>query len=214
MSLIEYNSARGKRSGFTFGDRVEFWVSHSDNLETYSIGQVDVYMDYRENIVIIRNETKDFLMSNIFDLKKLDSRPTWTQYFLEIAQTVKTRSHDAQTQHGCVITDTDHHIVGTGYNGFPPGVDDSALPKERPEKYPYVLHAEENAILNATRPLKGCTMYVTGKPCVPCLRRIMAVGITHVYYDATKPAFQGEAEESEIFNKLLNMSNVVMIQCG
>lgn len=144
---------------------------------------------------------------------KINGRPTWIEYFLEMCQVVKKRSHDTQTQHGCVITDSSNHVVSTGYNGFPPNIDDSQLPTERPNKYPYILHAEENAILNARTSLKDCKMYVSGKPCVSCLRRIMAVGITDVYYDATKPAFQGEGAEADIFNKLLKLSNVKLIQC-
>ena len=56
------------------------------------------------------------------------------------------RSHDAQTQHGCVITDANHRIVGVGYNGFPRGLDDSSLPTTRPEKYHWMIHAEINAL--------------------------------------------------------------------
>ena len=53
-------------------------------------------------------------------------RPEWDDYFLGIAQVVAQRSHDAQTQHGCVITDANHRIIGVGYNGFPRGMDDSS----------------------------------------------------------------------------------------
>jgi deoxycytidylate deaminase len=45
--------------------------------------------------------------------------PSWEEYFLNIAKAVSTRSKDAQTKHGCVITDKRHHILGTGFNSFP-----------------------------------------------------------------------------------------------
>ena len=52
-------------------------------------------------------------------------RPSWDQYFLAIAHLVSIRSHDEQTQVGCVIVNGDNHIVGVGYNGFPSGIEDS-----------------------------------------------------------------------------------------
>ena len=83
-------------------------------------------------------------------------RPEWDDYFLGLAKAVSLRSHDIDTQHGCLITDPDHRILGVGYNGFPRGMDDSLLPTHRPEKYHWMIHAERNALSNCTiRPEKG-----------------------------------------------------------
>jgi len=196
-------------------DKVEVIAYESNNLKVCTIGTIkNLNAKHQLNMRVVELYDESFYFpTDLFSIKLIDNRPTWRQYFINISHQVKTRSHDIQTQHGCVITDADNHIISTGYNGFPPGVNDSDLPKERPEKYPYILHAEENAILNARTSLNGCRIYVTGKPCVACLRRIMAVGITHIYYDGTKPSYQLEEEESIIFNRLLKMSNISIIKC-
>ena len=72
-------------------------------------------------------------------------RPTWTDYFLGLAKVISQRSHDIHTQHGCVITDSKNRILGVGYNGFPRGCSDDALPWARESndpletKYPVII---------------------------------------------------------------------------
>ena len=76
----------------------------------------------------------------------------WTEYFLNIAETVKLKSKDKRTQIGAVIVGRDNEIVSTGYNSFPRGIDDEVDERQvRPEKYYWIVHAEMNAILNAAR---------------------------------------------------------------
>jgi len=110
------------------------------------------------------------------------NRPNWKQYFINIAEVVATRSHDAQTQVGAVIVDKQNRIVSTGYNGFPPGSNDDNLPTKRPEKYPYMIHAEMNAIINSKQSLHGTTLYCTLMPCHECCKAIISAGITTVVY--------------------------------
>lgn len=107
-------------------------------------------------------------------------RPDWTDYFLGIAKIISLRSHDIHTQHGCVITDEYHRILGVGYNGFPKGMDDSSLPTNRPDKYNWMIHAERNALSNCViRPDKGIA-YITGQPCNDCIMALWQEGITDV----------------------------------
>jgi len=108
-------------------------------------------------------------------------RPDWHSYFLSICEITAGRSHDAQTQHGAVIVDSDNRIVSTGYNGFPSGSPDTEFPNLRPEKYAFMIHAEMNAIISAQRPLKGCRIYVTGIPCSRCLIHIASTGIREIW---------------------------------
>jgi len=126
-------------------------------------------------------------------------RPEWDDYFLGIAKVVAQRSHDAQTQHGCVITDANHRIIGVGYNGFPRGMDDSSLPTTRPEKYPWMIHAERNALSNCViRPDKGIA-YVTGQCCNDCIMALWQEGVetvvmaknhgTHLFDEEAKNRF-------------------------
>jgi len=103
----------------------------------------------------------------------------WDTYFMGVALLSAQRSKDPNTQVGACIVDENKHIVGTGYNGFPKGCSDEELPwannAENPNdnKYPYVVHAEANAILNSTKQLKGATLYVVMFPCNECAKLII-----------------------------------------
>ena len=80
--------------------------------------------------------------------KKLD----WVDYFLSIAEQVKLKSKDRNTQIGAVIVGEDNEILSTGYNSFPRGLNDDLDDRQnRPEKYFWFEHAERNAIYNAAR---------------------------------------------------------------
>ena len=114
--------------------------------------------------------------------------PRWTEYFRQLAHTVKIKSKDENTQIGAVIVGKDKEIVSTGYNSFPRGIrDDVKERQQRPEKYYWFEHAERNAIYNAARigvSTKGTTMYLScGVPCADCARGIINAGITTIYCD-------------------------------
>lgn len=111
----------------------------------------------------------------------MNNRPSWDDYFLHIATVVATRSPDT-TQHGCVLVDRRQRIISTGYNGPIRGSNDDAVPKTRPEKYDWLIHAEDNAVLFAERDLTGATAYITGFPCAACLRRLIQAGVRRIVY--------------------------------
>lgn len=108
--------------------------------------------------------------------------PTWDAYFMAEACYVAGRSPDPATKHGAVIVNHRRRPVGQGYNGFPSGAKKDVYPTTRPEKYPFIIHAETNAILNCTFPPENCTLYVTGPPCSGCMTRIIQAGIKRVVY--------------------------------
>jgi dCMP deaminase len=115
----------------------------------------------------------------------------WDDYFMGVAKLSALRSKDPNTQVGACIVNTKKRIVGIGYNGFPIGVDDDSFPWEKNEnwiesKYPYVVHAEPNAILNATVSLDGATLYVTLFPCHECAKLIIQSGIKEVVFEQDK----------------------------
>lgn len=114
--------------------------------------------------------------------QRIMKRPSWDEYFLNIAETVSARSHDGETQVGCVIVDDNRRILATGYNGFPPGCDDRELPNLRPDKYPFMVHAEMNAIASSRQDLRGATLYVTYTPCRDCVKALITAGIKNVVY--------------------------------
>ncbi len=118
---------------------------------------------------------------------------TWDEYFMGLAHLSAKRSKDPSTQVGATIVDTQKKIVGIGYNGFPFGVSDDEMPWSRDgefldTKYPYVVHAELNAILNATTKLHGCTIYVSLFPCHECAKAIIQSGIKEIVYEDDKYA--------------------------
>ena len=139
----------------------------------------------------------------------------WTDYFLSIAEVVKTKSKDKSTQIGAVIVGRDKEILSTGYNSFPRGLDDN-LPErqERPEKYFYFEHAERNAIYNAARvgtPLIDSTIYITsGLPCADCARGIINAGIKRVWCkrECTTKNKEKWIESQEMAHKMLLECNV------
>lgn len=110
----------------------------------------------------------------------------WNEYFLNVAEQIKLKSKDENTQIGAVIVGEDNEILSTGYNSFPRGLDDSKPDRqERPEKYYWFEHAERNSIYNAARigvSLRNSTIYLTcGIPCMDCARGIINSGIKIVY---------------------------------
>ncbi|MFA7361130.1 MAG: dCMP deaminase family protein [Candidatus Kapaibacterium sp.] len=113
---------------------------------------------------------------------------SWDEYFMGIAMLSAKRSKDPSTQVGACIVDKDNKVVGIGYNGFPIGCSDDNLPWEREgennneTKYPYVVHAEANAILNSTKDLHGARIYVDLFPCNECAKLIIQSGIKEVVF--------------------------------
>ena len=115
----------------------------------------------------------------------------WDEYFMGIAILSSMRSKDPNTQVGACIVNEEKRIIGVGYNGLPKGCSDTDFPWEREgefleTKYPYVCHAELNAILNSTKSLKDCTIYVALFPCNECSKAIIQSGIKEIVYLSDK----------------------------
>lgn len=117
---------------------------------------------------------------------------SWDEYFMGIAMLASMRSKDPSTQVGACIVSPEHIILSTGYNGFPKGCSDDEYPwaregEENSTKYPYVVHAELNAILNAGgKDLRGSSIYVALFPCNECAKAIIQSGICEVVYLSDK----------------------------
>lgn len=109
-------------------------------------------------------------------------RPDIDLVFLEMAISAAKRSPDGQTKHGCVIVNPEYRVLSTGYNGYPRRINYSDLPNTRPEKYPWFLHAERNALAWCEKRPIGCSAYVTGEPCNDCLFALWQHGINKVVY--------------------------------
>lgn len=117
---------------------------------------------------------------------------SWDEYFMGIAMLAAMRSKDPNTQVGACIVNKDNIIVSTGYNGMPKGCSDDEYPWERTgeaTKYPFVVHAELNAILNAAgRNVRGSRIYVSLFPCNECAKAIIQSGIKEILYLSDKYA--------------------------
>lgn len=117
---------------------------------------------------------------------------SWDEYFMGIAMLAAKRSKDPNTQVGACIVSQDNIIISTGYNGMPKGCSDDEYPWERDgdqTKYPYVVHAELNAVLNANgRDLRGSKLYVALFPCNECAKALIQSGISQVIYYEDKYA--------------------------
>lgn len=109
----------------------------------------------------------------------------WTGRYLRLAKEVGSWSKDPSTQVGAVVIGSKGQVLSQGYNGFPRGIGDSnARLQDRQSKYKYIVHAEMNAIYNATYngvSLDGATLYVSGLPvCGECAKGVIQVGIKEV----------------------------------
>lgn len=115
---------------------------------------------------------------------------SWDEFFMRVAVAASQRSKDPNTQVGACIASTDRRILSVGYNGTPAGVTDDAFPwdtSDNPilDKHSYVIHAEQNAVLNYRgnlRDMRGSTVYVTLFPCQECAKTLAQVGVSEVVY--------------------------------
>ena len=141
---------------------------------------------------------------------------SWDEYFMGLAHLSAMRSKDPSTQVGAVIVDQEHKVVGIGYNGLPIGCSDDEFPWDREggmleTKYAFVVHAELNAILNSTRNLHGCTLYVSLFPCNECAKAIIQSGIRKIVYEDDKSATADNVIASK---KMLNAAGVELVRLG
>lgn len=147
------------------------------------------------------------LKSSILGNKRKDYL-SWDEFFIGIAKLSAGRSKDPSTQVGACIVSKDNRILSIGYNGAPNGFDDDKFPWNREgecqndTKYPYVCHAELNAILNyagSRKDLIGSKIYVDLFPCNECAKVIIQAGISEVVYLSDKYC----GTEGNVASKLL-----------
>ncbi len=140
---------------------------------------------------------------------------SWDEYFMGIALLSAGRSKDSNTQVGACIVSDENKILSVGYNGMPTGCADDDMPWEREgspleTKYPFVCHAELNAILNrSTGSLKNSRIYVSLFPCNECAKAIIQSGIREVVYMEDKYADTDGVKASK---KMFEMTGVKMRQ--
>ena len=137
----------------------------------------------------------------------------WDEYFMAIAKLSAMRSKDPSTQVGACIVSNDNRILSIGYNGAPNGFSDEKFPwgrdgKNLDTKYPYVCHAELNAILNyrgSKKDLEDARIYVDLFPCNECAKEIIQSGIKEVIYLSDK---YKDTEETIASKRLFDICGV------
>ena len=127
-------------------------------------------------------------------------RSTWDEYFMEVAEIVKTRSTCMRRQVGAVIV-KDNRIITTGYNGAPSGLSHCTeigscerqrlgIPSGERHELCRALHAEQNAIIQAAKfgvSTDGAELYVTVQPCVICAKMLINAGIVRIVHKGDYP---------------------------
>ncbi|ONK72003.1 uncharacterized protein A4U43_C04F14640 [Asparagus officinalis] len=151
-----------------------------------------------------------------FDPSKRKEYLSWDDYFMAIAFLSAERSKDPNRQVGACLVSENGIILGIGYNGFPRGCSDDKLPWAKDSvigdpletKYPYVVHAEVNAILNTNHAsAAGQRLYVTMFPCNECAKIIIQSGVSEVIYFVEKRL--GNSDTAYVAShKLLSMAGV------
>ena len=132
---------------------------------------------------------------------QFQSQPSrWDNIFLLEATLWSRKSHDEQTKCGCVIVNNKTPL-SEGYNGFVRDIKDDVLPRIRPAKYPFMIHAEANAVYNCARQGKstlGAIAYITALPCCDCLQMLYQCGIKSIVFsDISNPKMSTWKEEYE-----------------
>ncbi len=153
-------------------------------------------------------------MAEMAGAAKYQEYISWDEYFMGIALFSAMRSKDPNTRVGACVVNGDNRILAIGYNGLPAGCSDDEYPWGRQgedidTKYPYVCHAELNAILNATASLKGCRMYTALFPCNECAKAIIQAGVREVVYLSDK---YRDTPMNEASRRMLKSAGVALRQ--
>ena len=122
----------------------------------------------------------------------IHKRPSWDEYFLEMADLVSRRSTCLRRRVGAVIVQ-EKRILSTGYNGAPSGLrhcveigclrEKLNIPSGERHELCRALHAEQNALIQAALHgigVKGSTLYATNQPCVICAKMLINAGIKEI----------------------------------
>lgn len=137
---------------------------------------------------------------NLSEEKKVSrNRPSWDEYFIDIAHQVAERSTCIRRKVGAVVV-RDKRLLATGYNGVPVGIthcdirgclrDQLGIPSGERHELCRGTHAEQNALLQAARygtPIDGSIIYVTTQPCIQCAKMLINAGITEIIYKGDYP---------------------------
>jgi deoxycytidylate deaminase len=173
------------------------------------------------DVTIINDGTKEEFLEKLEELFKpiKQKRPSWDEYFMSMAVLSSARSSCLHFRVGAIIV-LNNHIIGTGYNGAPPGIKKNCLEvgcnKENLGMKNFRqafdvgkcigVHAEMNALANLSREIhKGATIYVTIFPCPSCAKNLLAYNISRVVYKR-----EYDPKESRLSRALFKEAGVIV----
>jgi dCMP deaminase len=128
----------------------------------------------------------------------------WDLYFLNMLDMIASKSPDPRTKVGCLIIGEDNELLSTGYNGFPRGVEPTTARLDNEEKLYWMVHAENNAVLNAARHgtrLKGSTAYTPFIPCPVCAGAFIQAGIKTIVMYLNSPNLEHTARWADKYKR-------------
>ena len=200
------------------------YVKYVINREEKSCGTIQSFMN-KYNICIddisySELKTVNSCIHNLNEQKYsnecINNNISWDDYFMGVAILSSYRSKDPNTKVGaCIVNPNTKRVISMGYNGMPNGCSDSDFPwtktsdNESETKYPYVVHAELNAILNAKTSVDGCYMYVTLSPCPECTKAIIQSGIKKIIY---KNEYKKDSEMNKAAKKMIQYTGIISEQ--
>ncbi len=145
-------------------------------------------------------------------------RPDWDEYFMQVAEIIKSRSTCCRRKVGAVVV-KNNRILATGYNGAPSKIthcldigcirEKMGIPSGQRHELCRGLHAEQNAIMQAAYygvAIEGATLYVTLQPCVLCAKMAINAGIKKIVFKGNYP--------DELSIEMLKEAGVKLIQFG
>ncbi len=149
-------------------------------------------------------------------MELIKSRPSWDEYFMEIARVVASRSTCLRRQVGAVLV-REKRILTTGYNGAPRGLahcleigclrEQLGIPSGERQELCRGLHAEQNAVIQAAYhgvSIRGATLYCTHQPCITCAKMLINAGIEKIIYE--------EAYPDELAEQMLREAGVKLVK--
>ena len=177
------------------------------------------------NVFYIFNNSDSFfkiiiLLTSLFILLPIfmEERPTYDEYFMEMAHVVSKRSTCLRRNVGAILV-KDKHILSTGYNGAPKGLKHCSevgclrvnlnVPSGERHELCRGLHAEQNAIIQAAVfgvSIKGSTLYCTNTPCVVCVKMLINAGVKEIVYSGDYPDKLAKTMLSESNIKIKNFN--------
>lgn len=141
------------------------------------------------------------------------SVPNWDEFYMGLCFMFASGSKDPSTQHGSIVVDGYNRPMGWGYNGTSRKISDNQISWKRPEKYPFIVHAEENAVSHCPSwtydSLDNFVAYITGMPCPQCMKMLVNKGLRKVVYGPQGSKMVDE-DAVKIVKELVKLSGITL----